>query len=83
MRTQDLRRALVYIAFFLFPSWGSEMQDKDCPVRILTAFADELESGKLVRFCDSDRLLLILGRRSLASIRGTAIVSFQSWDGDR
>ena len=25
------------------------MQDKDCPVRILTAFADELEPGKLVR----------------------------------
>ena len=49
VRTQDLRRALVYIALFLFPTWGSEMQGKECPVRILTAFADELEPGKLVR----------------------------------
>ena len=42
VRTQDLRRALVYLAFMMFPSWGDRAQDKEDLLSLIVAFADGL-----------------------------------------
>ena len=49
VRTQDLRRALVYTALLLFPSWGDNSQACEDLVSRIIAFADGLMQGQVVR----------------------------------
>ena len=46
VRTQDIRRALVYFVMLMFPSWGTTMLDKEDPLWLIIEFADALNKGQ-------------------------------------
>ena len=49
VRTQDIRRALVYCVMLIFASWGSRTNDSGDPLWVITAFVDGLMKGQAVR----------------------------------
>ena len=48
VRTQDLRRALVYLAMLVFASWGTAEHGVN-PLKLIIEFADGLGQGHLLR----------------------------------
>ena len=49
VRTQDLRRALVYLAMLMLPAWGEKTPSKEDLLSLIIAFADGLVHCLLVR----------------------------------
>ena len=49
VRTQDIRRALIYCVMLVFASWGGKANNHGDPLWVIAAFVDGLMKGQTVR----------------------------------